>query len=515
MAPYVVWLLGASVFFTLLISCANVAVLLIAQWTAREHEIAVRQSLGASRASLVRLLLTESLVIAALGGLLGVGLAAALTRWIEIRVPAASFVDLSIDWPVLLQSALVTLLAGIAAGMAPALYETRRRHANPLAVRPSDRVRQRWRHALVVFEVAVTMALLIVTGAMISAYQRTLSATTGFDTSRVLAASVENQAGVPIEGLVERLGALPGVTHAAAASAVPLVASGSQERVAIDLAGTRVVVAERVDAEPGFFAALGVRVISGQVFTAGDAASGRPVMVVNALVAERLWGDRDPVGAEIWIGGVSRRVVGVVAAYKDAPLRPARPIVYAPIVAGSPAATRVYVLVRTDGDPSALIAAVRQAIIDLPTDDAVASLTALDRVLDTASEEILGTTYPLLPLIVTGIVLTAAGIYGVLAFSVERRSRELAVRIALGASTSSVLRLVALESTWLMAAGVLSGGGVTFVLTRLAQGQGGIFDAPGWPAFAIPLLIVGLVGFAATWTPWRRACRIEPAILLK
>jgi ABC-type antimicrobial peptide transport system permease subunit len=349
---------------------------------------------------------------------------------------------------------------------------------------------------------------------MISGYLRTVSGVTGFDTSRLLVASFENDAGVAIDDVLARLAGLPGVTHAAASNAVPLVAAGAQERVAIDVAGTRSLAAERVDAGPGFFAALGVPVVAGELFTDADASSGRPVVVVNAIVADRLLHGRNAVGAEIWLGGISRRVVGVVASYRDTPLRPPRPIVYAPIARGS-AATRLQVVIRTTGDPSSLAGTVRQAIASLPPSDTAVVVTVFDRILDSASEEILGTTYPLLPLIATGIVLTAAGIYGVLAFSVERRSRELAVRIALGASASNVLRLVAGQSLRLMLAGILCGGGFTFVLTRLAQGRGGIFDSPRWPAFAIPLLLVVIVGIAATWAPWRRAARIDPAQLLK
>ena len=174
MAFVLPYFIAVCVLLTLLIACANVAILMIAQWTGREQEIAIRSSLGASRGRIVRALLTESVLIASCGGALGIAVTYALRGLIVQRAgPLVAFFDLTIPWSVLMQGILLTLMTGVIAGMAPALNETRRLHLNPLnTLRTSERVRQRWRHALVVFEITVTIALLVVATMGVDTYRR-------------------------------------------------------------------------------------------------------------------------------------------------------------------------------------------------------------------------------------------------------------------------------------------------------------------------------------------------------
>ena len=214
---------------TLLIACANVAILMIAQWTAREHEIAIRASIGASRGRIVRSLLTESLLVSICGGILGVCTTFALRGVILRNSGSNGFFDLSIDARILVQTAIIALVTGIAAGVGPALYETRRLHTNPLRAiaSSSDRVRQRWRNALVVFEIAVTIALLVVTATMIDGYWRTRHAEVGFDTGPLLTVRVDNRNGVQSRLIVEALTGIPGVAAASASTLVPFAANGS------------------------------------------------------------------------------------------------------------------------------------------------------------------------------------------------------------------------------------------------------------------------------------------------
>ncbi len=227
--PYV---LGTAVLLTLLIACANVAILMIAQWTAREHEIAIRASIGASRGRIVRSLLTESVLVSVCGGILGVCATFALRGWILRNSGNGTFFDLSIDVRILVQTAVIALATGIAAGVAPALYETRRLHTNPLrTIATSDRIRQRWRHALVVFEIAVTIALLVVTTTMIDGYWRTSHAEVGFATGPLLTAQIENRNGVRSRQIVEALTGIPGVAAASASTLIPFAANGSRQPV--------------------------------------------------------------------------------------------------------------------------------------------------------------------------------------------------------------------------------------------------------------------------------------------
>ena len=209
------WLLSAAVLLTLLIACANVAILVIAQWTAREHEIAIRASLGASRSRIVRALITESVLIAAIGGFLGVGVALALRGLIVRNAgPTTALFDLSLDPRILFEAIGITLLTGLAAGIGPALFETRRLYGNPMrAIASSDRVRQRWRHALVMMEVAVTVALLVVTGGMINTYQRNYSTDIGYSTHPLVLLRVENENGVAATRVVDALARMSGVAR--------------------------------------------------------------------------------------------------------------------------------------------------------------------------------------------------------------------------------------------------------------------------------------------------------------
>lgn len=518
--PFVIILLAGAVLLTLLIACTNVAVLMMAQWTSREHEIAIRASLGGARGRIVRSLLTESTLIALAGGTIGVALTYAL-RGVAVRnVPTMSLYDLTIDWTMILQSGLVTIAAGLLTGVAPAFYETRRLHVNPLnAIRGSDRVRQRWRHALVVFEIAVTVALLVSTGAMLASYSKSLNDSPGFETRQIFSARVDDQNGIEPQILLARLRSLPGVAGAEVATTVPFLAPCCYRQVSADPA--MAAVALRVGAVgPQYFSTLGVRMRAGRTFTDADTASIEPVAIVNDVFAAQFWpasdaGPQSAVGRQVWIEGRPATVIGVVTGYSVTAIQPPRPMVFTAFAQLQPAPTRAEFMIRAAGDAGALTQTVRKEIVAMDGRATLSAVTTVEQIKTIIGQEILVGTFPLFPLIATGLLLTAAGIYGVLAFAVSRRATELAVRMAVGATGRDLLRLVAAHSVRMLGVGSAIGVALTYALTRVAQGRGGVFDSPGWQAFVVPMILILVIGAIATLIPMRRALRINPSSLLR
>ncbi len=516
--PFVIILLTAAVQLTLLIACTNVAVLMMAQWTSREHEIAIRASLGGARGRIVRSLLTESTLIAVAGGLLGVAVTYAL-RGVAIRnIPTADMHDMSIDWVILVQSGLVTLAAGLLTGVAPALYETRRLHVNPLsAIRGSDRIRQRWRHALVVFEIAVTVALLVATGAMLASYGKSLNDSPGFDTRPIFSAFVDQSNGIVPAPVLDRLRSLPGVAAAEVTTTVPFLAAGQERQVSSAASMSMPIPARGGAVGPSYFATLGVPMRAGRAFGDADSANAEPVAIVNEVLAAQCWpGDalQSLLGRQIWIDGSARTVVGVVTAYSMTAIQPPRPSVFTPFAQLPASPDHALFMIRAAGDPGPLTQTVRRELAAMPG-LTVAGVTTIDQIKAIIGQELLVGTFPLFPLIATGMLLTAAGIYGVLAFAVSRRATEIAVRVAVGATQRDLLRLVAMHSLRMLGAGTTIGVALTFAWTRVAQGRGGIFDSPGWEAFVVPMLLILGIGTIATLIPMRRALRINPSSLLR
>ena len=519
MAIVLPYILGVSVLLTLLIACANVAILMIAQWTAREHEIAVRASIGASRRRIVQMLLTESIVVAACGGALGVLATFAVRGWILHTVPAAvQFFDVAIDADVLVRTAVITLFAGLAAGVAPALYETRRLQVNPLRLlTTSEVVRQRWRHALVVLEITVTIALLVETSAVVTGYLRAKNAELGYATRPLLTARIEGADRVPMRDVIDLVSRLPGVAAAASSTSVPYGAAGRQVRVSPDGSNTGFVQAEQVQVSETFFSTLGIPLRGGRVFTSADSDTSRTV-IVNETLARDLYGERAATGAHLWIAGRQFDVIGIVADYASNAVRVRVPEPRVFVPAGTRAEMpRVQLLVRAKGDPAALVGPIRRAIREAHTGARVTSAYTLDQIAQTAGQELLVGTAPLVPLVAIGLLLTATGIYGVLACGMARRSRELAVRVAIGARGSDLVRLVSAQTLKLVTLGSLFGIGVTFALARAARaggGAGSVFDPPA-EAFLVPVVIVLTVAALAAWVPSRRAVRIDPSVLLR
>src|SRR5688572_25103054 len=418
--PFVVILLTGAVFLTLLIACTNVAVLMMAQWTSREHEIAIRASLGGARGRIVRSLLTESTLIAIAGGALGIAVTFALRGLAVRNIPTVALYDLSIDWTMIALSGLVTVAAGLLTGVAPAFYETRRLHVNPLnAIRGSDRARQRWRHALVVFEIAATVALLVSTGAMLSSYAKSLSDDPGFDTHPMLDARIIDPEGIDPQPLLDRLRAVPGVAAAEVATTVPYAGIGPPRRVAPD--ASTVPSAIRGGAiGPGYFSTLGVRMRAGRMFTAADTASSERVAIVNDVLATQFWPGNDgspaaAIGRQIMIEDRSHLIIGVVAGYAMTAIQPVRPAAFTPFAQLQPAPTRAELMIRASGDAAALTQTVRRELTAPGSRATVSGVTTFDQIIRIIGQEILVGTFPLVPLIGTGLLLTAAGIYGVLA----------------------------------------------------------------------------------------------------
>jgi putative ABC transport system permease protein len=268
----------------------------------------------------------------------------------------------------------------------------------------------------------------------------------------------------------------------------------------------------------GFFSTLGVPLRAGRGFSERDSEVTRTA-ILNEGLAARLFQGRSPIGGVIWIRQTPCEVVGVVADYAKNPIQSQKsdPMLFLPLSAGSPNLTRLHFLVRAESDPAPLVQTVRREVRDAAPGMVVTNAYTFDEIIQVMGQEILIGTAPLFPLIAIGMLLTTAGVYGVLAFAIARRSRELAVRLAIGATRQDVVRLVTAQALRLVAAGSTLGIAVTFGLSRIVRAGGGggsVFD-PSLAAFVIPVVIVLAVSLLATWIPSRRALRIDPARLLR
>jgi hypothetical protein len=308
----------------------------------------------------------------------------------------------------------------------------------------------------------------------------------------------------------------PGIASAAAATSAPLMGLPELRKVTRD-EGTAAVDAEAIRISPGFFETLGVPVRAGRSLAATDTEALRVVVVSDAL-ARRLLSTPLGIGERIRFDGAAYTVIGIAGDYRRYPLSVPPPALYLPLMQDSAGATRMQFVLRTPIAAGPLFEALRRDVRRVGAGHVVTSTLALDQVIAIGASELLAGTAPFVPLITISLALTAAGIYAVLAFAVARRSKELALRIAIGATAADVLGLVTRHSASLVLIGSTLGIAVTFVLSRVVRAMGGagsFLDTPALPAFLVPALIVVVVSVAATWIPSRRALRLDPATLLR
>jgi predicted permease len=524
-------LLMTVVGLMLLICCANVANLLLARAAGRQREVAIRLALGAGRGRLVRQLLTESVLLAGLGALVGVLLATWTTGLLmafkpPLPVPVA--LDLSIDRGVLLFTAAVAGLAGLIFGVTPAraaarldLVSALRRGARESAPR---RRRPALRSVLVVSQVAMCVILLALAGLMLRSLRAAQAVDLGFDPQHVALFSVElsNQgygdarARQFYDDLARQVGSLPGVRAVSLAESTPLSLSYNRRGVSVE--GYQPAPGEDLEfganvVGPGYFGLMRIPMARGREFTAQDRTGSLPVVIVNESFARRFWPGEDPMGTRVQNGDALRTVIGVA---RDSRIRSVtaepEPYFYLPYLQGPE--PNMILAVRTAGDPAAITPAVRRDVSALDPDLPVQAGTM---------EEALGVSlFPqrvgaaLLSIFgALGLVLASIGLYGVVAYAVAQRTRELGIRVALGAEARDIFRVVLGHGVRLMAVGLAIGVGLALLLTRLARGLL-VGVSPTDPltlgGVAAILMVVGLV---ASYVPARRATRVDPLVALR
>lgn len=532
------WLIQAGVAAALLIGCANVASLLLSRALGRERELAIRAALGAGRARLVRLLLTESLVLFLLGGGLGLLVALGGVRALSSlglsSLPRAYGVQL--DFTVFAFTLLCALLAGLIFGAFPAWSAARGDAAAALkesgARATAGRRTQRLRAALVVVEIALAVMLLSTAGLLVKSFARLQAQSPGFVAENVLTARL-NLSGPgyadPVaraalyDRLLARARALPGVTHAALTSSLPFGGSFSQSSYSIDgytvPAGQPQPHGYRQSVSPDYFPALGIPLLRGRGFTDQDSARAPGVVIIDRVLAERYWPGGDPIGRKI-LGGDGPgdkpwTIVGVVSVVKNTSLEQAvtKESLYFPL-AQIPESSAMLVL-KTAADPASLIAPLRAAMAELDPDQPLSDIKPLTARLDDA---LAARRAPMLLLSLfsgLALLLAALGVYGVLAFSVTQRTAEFGIRLALGATTRDIAALVLGQGTRLVAFGVAGGLLGYLALSQLvAQLLYGVSAADPATLALAPLVLVA-VAIAASLLPARRATRVDPMVALR
>jgi len=533
-----VYVLSGVVGFVLLIACANVAGLTLARAGSRRQELAVRAALGAGRARLMRQLLTESVVMAVIGGVLGLFIGAAGKNLIVASFPEAvpTWLDWTFDGNVYGFLVAVSLLTGVLFGFVPALQASRGDLATTLRSvgrAAGGRGRTWLRGGLVVAEVALAMILLIGAGLMVRAYINVNAVDPGFDADDLLTLRVALPAAdYPdadararfFDELVERTRAVPGVEAAAATTLLPVGSFsgtylGVEGEESTDTSTLPVVSYTKVT--PGYFEALGIPLIEGRAFRRGDGATGTPqVLLVTRTAAGRFWPGESALGKRVKFGPTSdpesefKTVIGVVGDVMQTGIGdPLFPGVYIPVVQ-SPSSS-MNVLVRAPGGASAVLAAIREQVwqIDdaLPVYDVA---TMRERIARDDWEEKLFTRI-FATFAVIALVLAAVGLYGLVSYSVTQRTREIGVRMALGADRGKVVRMVVRQGLRLTAAGLVLGllgsWGVTRVIAGLLFGV-----SPTDPlTFGSIFAVLAAVAVAASYLPARRATRVDPVTALR
>ena len=537
--PALLVLLGA-VAFVLLIGCANVANLMLARATGRTREIAIRTALGGDRLRLVRQLLTESLLLAALGGALGLLVAvwgtSALGRLAALYLPRAR--EIAIDGPVLAFTVVLILVTGIAFGLFPALQASRPDLQDVLkdsAKGSAGGGRTRMRAVLVVAEVAVALVLLAGAGLLLRSFQRLVAVDPGFDPERLLTMQVwlpvpnDNAKGRYFTqeqrlGFYDRTVAavrqVPGVTGAALVSRLPY--SGRND-ARFKIEGRPVSDAQLLPSaevrlvSPDYFRTMAIPVLQGEAMPDGVDSLSSTYALVNRTLAEREWKGQSPIGQRIQLvgfGGPTATIVGVVNDVRQgAPDQPPLPEFYLSyrLVAGQ----EMSLVVRTAGDPDALADRVVQSIRSVDPTQPVFGVMSMARLLANAEAERRFSLLLLSLFAAIALLLSSLGIYGVMAYSTSQRRHEIGIRMALGAATPDVLRLVLRQGMRLVLLGLAIGLFGAWALSRVLAGQlYGISARDPFTYVAVALLL-GTVAFAATWLPARRATRVDPMISLR
>ena len=531
-------LLFGAVCMVLLIAATNVAALLLARGVHRRREMAVRTALGASRWDTLRPMLIESFLLTVVSVVLGIGLAAAGVRTIGTlaseRLPQLE--GLALDWRVLGFALALSVIVALLCGAVPAWRSS--------SVDPQDALRggrgagaDRGHHralrSLVVLEIALSLVLLIGAGLVLKGFASLMSNEAGFDTDRTLtlritasALSYPDGTGVPnfVQPVIEAIEAIPGVEAAGAINSVPYIQWGNNSNMryegqSADDPSSLPLVEQRA-VTPSFFAVTEQRLIAGRLLDASDdnRTGAPPVVVVNEALVERDFKDRDPIGQRFHLTDTTlATIVGVVSDIRNVgPFREPHPEMYWSYLQSRPGAVNVPLMVRVStSDPASIVPAVRAAVRDVDASAAVDNIATMDEVVARSLGgprfyfSLLGTFAAI------AIILAVAGLYGVLSYSIEQRTREIGIRAALGSSQAGLVRLFAMQGFVLVVLGVvlglLGGMAVTRLMTFMLYGTSPL-DAVAWAGAAAIMVVAGV---AAAVVPALRAARVDPLVAIQ
>jgi predicted permease len=535
--PTLLVLLGA-VGFVLLIACVNVANLLMMRAAGRQKEMAVRLAIGAGKFRLLRQLLVEGMLLAFIGGALGLAVAVWFKDALVAAMPAniPRFHPINLSGPVLLFTFLVVAITGLAFGAFPALWASRT-NLNP-SLKDSGRGtsegagHQRLRAAFVVVEVALSVVLLVGAGLLLRSFQRVLDTNPGFRPEHVLTASIDlppteysrdEQIDSFYRQLIERLRNTPGITAAGGSTDLPLLGGWTHVFTLEDPpsgAGSALNMSNHSVIYGDYLQTIGVPLLRGREFTDQDGPKSTPVLVVSESLAKKYWPNQDALGKRLKWGPHEssdpwKTIVGIVGDVKQGALDAATvPHTYEPYAQLGPSIS-LRVAVRGEGDPSTLAANLRAAVWGLDRQLALGSVRTMNDVISrsTASRRfnlaLLGSFATL------ALVLAAIGIYGVLAFSVSWRTHEIGVRIALGARPGDVVRLVLGQGLRVTGIGMVLGVVGALGLTRFLHSLLYEVRPTDPPTFLVVLLLLGGVALAASYIPARRATHVDPMVALR
>ena len=530
------YILSAAVLAVLLIACINVAGLMLARADSRSRELAIRTSLGASRGRIVRQLLTESVTLAAIGGILGVALAWWATRTILALAPSLPRAEgIGISVPVLIFAVLASMLSAILFGIIPSLRTSAAQPAHALAAGSRGvlrATRTAGRGVLVITEVALAVVLVTGAGLLLKSFAKLMAVDVGLNTDRVVTFSMTlPEAKYPspsrdkyplwpeatnfYDAALARVSELPGVTGVALGTHHPLDTGFTSQ---ITIVGQPESDAQKDEVRirpiaPGYFETLGIALLRGRALSRDDRVSSPMVIVVNESLAKKYFRGEDPIGKQMTFWGTPRTIVGIVKGERfGGPQNAVEPALYPPLA--QVPMSNLTLVVRANGDPANVIAAVRDTLRSLDADIALFDIELLDVTLARTVATPRFQAVLIASFGAIALLLAAIGLYALIAYQVQQRTNEIGVRLALGASRAEIARLVLARAAALAFTGIAIGLAGALATARFLKAV--MYEiSPTDPAIyiAVPLLLVA-IALIATWVPVRRAMRLDPAVAL-